>query len=150
MSVTAYQLASRYLGVAERPGAADMAFIVAWLQQCDPSVQHDEVAWCSAFVHHVAWLLDLPRSKSLSARSWLTIGEPKTLAEAHVGFDVVILKRGSGPQPGPSELHAPGHVAWFGGLTDDGGIVCLGGNQSNAVSKAVFRPERLLGVRRLV
>lgn len=148
MSVTAYQLASRYLGITERPGTADMAFIVAWLQQCDPSVQHDEVPWCSAFVSHIAWLLDLPRSKSLSARSWLTVGAPLELDQAQVGFDVVILKRGDGPQPGPEVLHAPGHVAFYAGRIE-GGIICLGGNQGNAVSRAPFRQERLLGIRRL-
>ena len=56
----------------------------------------DEFPWCSTFTNYIAWPLRLPRSKSLRARSWLLVGKPTSLENAVAGFDVVILKRGSG------------------------------------------------------
>lgn len=111
---------------------------------------------CSAFVSYIAFLLGLPRSKSLAARSWLAIGTPVELANARSGFDVVILKRGKTPQPGPEVLHAPGHVGFFSALSPafpgssrSGKVYLLGGNQGDAVSVAPFDTEDVLGVRRL-
>ena len=79
----------------------------------------DEVPWCSAFMNYICWLLRLPRSKSLRARSWLSVGTPIDISDARPGFDVVILKRGIGRQPGPDNLTATGHVALFAGLEGD-------------------------------
>ena len=66
-----------------------------------------------------------------------------------VGFDVVIIQRGTAPQPGPEELNASGHVGFFAGLQFEM-ISILGGNQGNAVNVDRFSKNRLLGVRRLV
>jgi len=80
------------------------------------------------------------------------------LADAEPGFDVVILKRGSGDQPGPNELNAPGHVGLFGGVEDVfrpselnimKRILLLGGNQSNGVNLRSYPLDRVLGIRRL-
>jgi uncharacterized protein (TIGR02594 family) len=110
--------------------------------------ENDETPWCSAFVNYIAWLLSLPRSKSLLARSWLSIGTRIDLANAVVGFDVCILKRGGGEQPGANNYTAPGHVGFYAGR-NEGTIKLLGGNQGNAVSIAEFPIERLIGIRRL-
>jgi uncharacterized protein (TIGR02594 family) len=118
---------------------------------------HDETPWCGAYVAHVTRLsgLRIPDAPA-RARSWLGAGMPIDLAEARVGWDVVVLQRGDGQQPGPDVLDAPGHVGWFAGL-DVGpdnplaptGVRLLGGNQNNCVSVATFPLRRLLGVRRL-
>jgi len=89
----------------------------------------------------------LPRSKNLMARSWLTVGKGITLDEAEPG-DIIILKRGSGDQPGPEITDAPGHVGFYAGRFDSF-IEVLGGNQSDTVKVSRYPVKRLLGVRRL-
>ena len=148
MYVTAYDIAARFIGLKEIPGSEDNPGILAMLRLDSSWPKNDEVAWCSAFVNYVAWLLRLPRSKNLLARSWLGVGQAIPIDDAIVGFDVVILKRGGGSQPGPEDTTAPGHVGFFAGL--DGDLVAvLGGNQSDSVSVATFPISRVLGVRRL-
>jgi uncharacterized protein (TIGR02594 family) len=135
--------------VLEVPGDGDHPLIVWWLSLCGLGFDvHDEVAWCSAFVNGMAWDLRLPRSKSALARSWLAVGASVPLGEAQVGYDVVIIQRGTGSQPGPDVLNAPGHVGLFAGV-EDKNILILGGNQGDAVSVARYPKSRLLGVRRL-
>lgn len=147
--VTAYSIAQRFVGTKEVAGAASNPNVLAMLTLDASWPQGDDVPWCSAFVNYVAWLLRLPRSKSLRARSWLAIGVPIALEQAEPGFDVVIFKRGGGNQPGPEVLDAQGHVAFFGGL-DGASVLALGGNQSDSVSVASYPRTRVLGVRRLL
>ena len=150
IEITAYELAQRYAGIKEFPGGRDHPLIQWWLSLCGFSIDSpDETPWCAAFVNGIAWELRLPRSKSAAARSWLSVGVPVPLDQAAVGFDVVVLKRGVGPQPGPERLDAPGHVGFYAGQEGDT-ILILGGNQGNAVSVARFRADSLLGVRRLL
>lgn len=148
--ISAWELAGRFIGLRERPGAEDNVAILAALRLVNREVAHDEVPWCSAFCNAIAWLLGLPRSNSLAARSWLHVGRAVPLSEAMVGFDVVVLSRGALPQPGPNVLKAQGHVGFFGGLSASGRVVVRGGNQGDAVSDDGFDPKRVLGVRRLV
>lgn len=72
IGINAYDLAQRFNGMNELPGTLDNPQILAMLRLDTNVPEHDEVAWCSAFVNYIAWLLRLPRSKSLMARSWLT------------------------------------------------------------------------------
>ncbi len=147
---TPYHLAVRFVGsVKEQPGSASHPAISYWLALCTGHLDSaDEIPWCSAFVHFIAWLLNLPRAKTLSARRWLTCGLPVELKDAIVGFDVVILSRGEGLQPNATVLNAPGHVGFYAGR-ENGQIKVIGGNQGNAVTEALFPVERVLGVRRL-
>jgi uncharacterized protein (TIGR02594 family) len=137
------------VGIKEIPGSKDNPQVVAMLRLDQSGDLKDEVPWRSAFVNYVAWLLRLPRSKSLAARSWLQIGSVVNLNEAEVGFDVVIFKRGEGEQPGPEVVNAPGHVGFYAGKegTD---ILVLGGNQGDRVSIARFAADKVPGIRRLV
>ena len=148
MKITAYDLAQRFVGLEEVPGSTSNPQILAMLKLDDPWPQDDDVPWCSAFVNYVAWLLHLPRSKSLRARSWLSVGIPLEDAEAQPGWDVVILKRGTGDQPGPEVIDAPGHVGWFGGIEREK-LWLLAGNQGDTVSVATFDVARILGIRRI-
>lgn len=148
MNVTAYDLAQRFVGLKEVPGVASNPLVLGMLRLDVADVQGDDVAWCSAFVNFIAWMLRLPRSKSLAARSWLGIGQPVELRDAKAGFDVVVLQRGSGPQPGPDVIAAPGHVGFYSGMSG-GNVVLLGGNQGDAVTLAQFSSQRILGIRRL-
>lgn len=152
MQITAHGIAQRFLGLQEVRGQRHNPFIVAMLKQSAGWIEDDETAWCGAFVNHICWLLDLPAPKgaaALTARQWLTVGEKIDLMNAKPGFDVVILKRGKAPQPGPDVTKgAPGHVGFFSGIFN-GYVRILGGNQSNAVTIQEFRPQDVLGVRRL-
>lgn len=146
MNVTAYDLAERFIGIAEVPGSQSNPAILAMLKLDQNWPADDATPWCSAFTNWIAWLLRLPRSKSLRARSWLAVGQPIPLAHARPGFDIVILNRG-GPQD-PNVIEAPGHVGFYAGV--DGPLVfLLGGNQGDKVSVAGFQISSVLGVRRL-
>lgn len=149
LSVTAYEIANRFVGIKEVAGATSNAHVLAMLRLDAAWVEDDQTAWCSAFVNYVCWLLGLPRSKSLAARSWLSVGQSVPLSDARVGFDVVVLTRGTGKQPGPEIIAAPGHVGFYAGL-DPKGVLILGGNQGDAVSLAPFPRARILGIRRLL
>lgn len=147
--VTALSIAKRFLGLEEVPGAVSNPAILAMLRLDNKWPSGDEVAWCSAFVNTVAWLLDLPRSRSLAARSWLLIGTPVELKDARPGFDVVILKRGREPQPGAEVTEgASGHVGFF-VHAEDGKVFLLGGNQGDSVSIGSWAIQSVIGVRRL-
>lgn len=152
MQTTAFDLAQRFVGLREVQGPLSNAHILAMLRLDATWVEGDDVAWCSAFANYVAWLLRLPRSKSLAARSWLKVGTPIALLDARPRFDVVVLKRGSGEQPGPDVTDAPGHVGFFAGLEGErrSVVLVLGGNQGDEVTVAPYPVERVLGVRRLL
>lgn len=148
--VSAFSMAQRFIGVKETAGQASNPIVLGMLRLDQGWPSDDSVPWCSAFVNYIAWLLRLPRSKSLRARSWLTVGESVyVLVEASAAFDVVIVKRGPDPQPGPEVLDAPGHVGFFAGMEGDR-VLILGGNQSDMVSVAQFPRADILGIRRLV
>lgn len=149
MEITPFKIAQRFIGVREGAGAINEPLVLAMLRLDSKWVEKDETAWCSAFVNFVCFLLELPRSRSLAARSWLTVGASIPLSDARPGFDVVVLKRGAGVQPGPDVLAAPGHVGFYAGQTA-GEVLLLAGNQGDAISIAPFPKSRILGVRRLV
>lgn len=147
--ITAYQLAERFSGIKELAGSVDNPQIMAMLKLDNSWPQNDEVPWCSAFVNYICWLLRLPRSKDLRARSWLQVGAPVSLEIASPGFDIVVMKRGKGEQPGPEVIDAPGHVGFYVGH-DDHWVEVLGGNQGNTVKISRYPRGDLLSVRSLI
>ena len=148
MNNLAYNIAERFINIKEMGGELDNPMIVAMLKLDNEWPQHDEVPWCSAFTNYICWLLRLPRSKSLMARSWLEVGRDVDLADAELG-DIVVLMRGEDGQPGPEVIQAPGHVGFYSSQTPTH-VEVLGGNQSNTVKVSRYEHERLLSVRRLV
>ena len=148
LELSAYGLAQRFVGIAEVPGQVNNPHIVAMLRLDQSWPGADEVPWCSAFVNYIAWLLRLPRSKSLGARSWLNVGVPISVETAEAGFDVAILRRGASTV-GADVLDAPGHVGFFAGLAPSR-VLLLGGNQGDEVNITAFSVDKVLGVRRLL
>lgn len=146
MNITAFDLAMRFVGLKEVAGPLSHPLILSMLQLDDAWPTDDDTPWCSGFCNYVCWLLRLPRSKSLAARSWLAVGRPVALEDARAGFDVVILRRSDNP--------LSGHVAFFAGLDilpgDAHVVQLLGGNQGNRVSVLPFHTELVVGVRRLL
>jgi uncharacterized protein (TIGR02594 family) len=153
IKITPYDLAQRYIGIDEVSGPVANPQILAMLKLDSQWPKDDSVPWCSAFVNYIAWLLRLPRSKSLMARSWLKVGQPVGIDGARAGFDIVILSRGGGDQPGPDVFDAPGHVGFYSGrlyFSSECDVFILGGNQDNTVSIQSYPVSRLLGIRRLI
>lgn len=148
IETNAYLMAQRFVGMKEVSGTASNPAVLAMLRLDDTWPEDDSVPWCSAFTNYVAWLLRLPRSKSLRARSWLQVGMPVLWKDVAIGFDVVVLSRGKGQQPGPDVIDAPGHVGFFAGACS-GQVMVLGGNQSDAVNVRAYPQTRVLGIRRL-
>lgn len=149
MDVTPFAVAMRFLGVKETAGVSSTPLVLAMLKLDSSWVENDATAWCSAFANFCCFVLGLPRSRSLAARSWLLVGRSIPLSDAQVGYDVVILSRGTGKQPGPIVIAAPGHVGFYAGQ-DAKSVQLLAGNQGDAVSIASFPKARILGIRRLV
>lgn len=151
IKITPYLLAQRFIGVKEAAGRVANPAILGMLQLDGAQVEDDATPWCSAFVNYIMWLLRLPRSKSLRARSWLEVGQPIHLRDAEPGFDVVILARGD-QRPGAGVINAPGHVGFVGGRASDpepDWIAVLGGNQGDAVSVRSYPLTSVLGIRRV-
>lgn len=146
--MNAFDIAERFTNIEEVGGNVDNPQIMAMLKLDKKWPSHDEVPWCSAFTNYICWLLRLPRSKDLRARSWLNVGLGIPLDQAERG-DIVVIKRGQGEQPGPEVLEAPGHVGFYAGRSGDL-IEILGGNQSDTVKVSRYPVSRLLSIRRLV
>lgn len=94
---------------------------------------------CSAFANYICWLLKLPRSHSLAAISWETVGRRITIEEAVIGFDLVVIKRGTGTQR---------HVTFFGGIVGER-FIGLGGNQDNQVKISTYAISDITAVIRV-
>lgn len=137
MITNPFEMAAQFIGVREFAGAKDNPILLGMLKLDDSWPEHDEIPWCSAFINFICFCCKLNRSKSLRARSWLSIGQPVLLDAAKKGFDIVIFERGTG-----------GHVAFFDSI-DEKSVYVLGGNQGNQVSFASFPRNRVMGVRRL-
>lgn len=146
----AYDIANAYQsqGIREIAGPEHDDAIMFMLTLDNTWPESDETPWCSGFVNLIAFNAGLERTKSLLARSWLNVGAPVDLSDAQIGNDVVILKRGSGSQPGPENTTAPGHVGFYAGH-EPNEIYLLGGNQGDAVNIRRYPINRLLGIRRL-
>lgn len=125
------------LGVSETPGARDNSTIVAYYRDAGHSdVVHDSIAWCAAFVGAMLERSGIASARSLRARAYLDWGEA---IDAPRPGCVVVLWRGSrdGEQ---------GHVGFYVG-EQNGRMLVLGGNQSDAVTIAAFPRSQVLGLR---
>jgi uncharacterized protein (TIGR02594 family) len=128
--------AQTYIGYHERENRIELTELL----EVDPV----RTEWCAAFVNAILELDNIPNLHDidspapLMARSFLTWGERVDTEDIEIG-DIVIFPRGNeGWQ---------GHVGFFMGATDNYWII-LGGNQDNTVSYKLFRPKRVIGIRR--
>lgn len=127
------EIALKEVGQAEIPGDGDNPRILEYWTAVDLMVNHDEVAWCSAFANWIMMKAGIPRTRSAAARSWLNWGiEIKPRPGA-----IVVFKRGREWQ---------GHVGVYMGVVNQR-ISVLGGNQGDRVCVAHFNPADVLGFR---
>jgi len=137
---TPIEIARGYLGTKELKGSADNPKIMEMYRAIGHTqVEHDEVAWCAAFVGCCLEKANVPSTRKLNARSYLVWGEKVASVEQAQEGDVVVFTRGA-----RSDL---GHVAFF--LRAAGTQVeVLGGNQSDGVTIARYPKSRVIGIRR--
>lgn len=123
-------IASEDMGLAEIPGAATAPKIKQWLRQLGAWWTDDETPWCG--VACAAWFqaagIAIPKHY-YRARAWAD-GWGTQLASPVLG-SVVVLDREGG-----------GHVGLLVGVTDNGRLLILGGNQGNRVSVREFALDR--------
>lgn len=132
-------------GVVEILGPEHNERIVEYHKTTTLDASTDEVPWCSSFVNWVMHQAMITRTASARARTWLGWGINLGAWPAY--GCVCILQRGSGKQPGPSVLDAPGHVGFYIGPGSGSEILLLGGNQSNSINVNRYPQSRLLGYR---
>lgn len=130
--------ARRLLGTRETPGAGSNPVILDWASEQGISYQSDDLPWCALFVGHcIASTLDREPVPSavLRARAWERFGiRTKPTPGAVMVFWRKSLNSGLG------------HVGFYVG-EDDGAYRILGGNQSDSVSLAWMRKDRLVTAR---
>jgi uncharacterized protein (TIGR02594 family) len=126
--------ARRYIGVREIPGVTHNPLIVQmWKTIKRGGIKDDETPWCAAFVGFVLENVGIVSSRFESAKSYLTWGQP--LPGPAPGCIVVFTRDGGG------------HVGFLEGLTIDGRLLVLGGNQGNEVNVRAFPESRVSGYR---
>lgn len=125
----------------EIPGPKHNQTIVDFMKRFSGgAIYDDETAWCGGFMGFILERNNLPiPANPLGARQYLTIG--KRLDKPAVGALAVWWR---GERNGYM-----GHVNLIGGRSARGWLVCVGGNQNNAVTWAEYQHEgegnRLLG-----
>lgn len=128
-------IARSYEGVSEIPGPRSSPVIMTWAHRLRSWYNDDDVPWCGLFMAAVMDEAGLgyPR-EYLRARAWLEFGFATPLPL--VG-SVVVFERGP----------TMGHVAIVAGVDAQGRLLCLGGNQGNAVNVSAFPRARALSYR---
>ena len=124
-------------GLKEAPGPADNPIILQMAKDCGfTDYVHDATAWCSLFANWVCLKTGYERSKSLAARSWLSVGQP---TDDPTQADIVVYWR--------DDPNGPfGHVG-FPVKRDNAFQWTLAGNQADMVNIEPFGLSRILGYR---
>ncbi len=133
------EIALSQYGIKEIRGSEDNPQIVRYAQETGINfIEDDETPWCSTFINWCAKEAGLPKSGKANARSWLDVGTATPFPRPG---DIVVFWRES-PQS------HKGHVGIFMGFSKDNNqVLCLGGNQGNAVSITKYSVERVLSYR---
>ena len=117
-------LAKKELGTIEIPGPRSNPQVVKYYVDVVGKGMADSVPWCAAFVGAMLVRSGEKSSGSLMARSYCKYGDR---CGAKPGA-IVVFPRGRPPS---------GHVAFVESVSGDK-IVCVGGNQGDAVTRRTF------------
>lgn len=125
-------IARSYIGLREVPGPGTAPQIAVWLHDLNAWWKGDEEPWCGTFAGGVFLECGIePPAAWYRAKAWLKWGTP--LEAPQFGCIVVFDRKGGG------------HVNFCEGRNARGQLVCVGGNQGDAVSRAAFDTDRVLG-----
>jgi uncharacterized protein (TIGR02594 family) len=136
-----FQEARRLIGIREKVGPGSAPVIIDWAKAAGISYGSDDIPWCGLFVAHcVSSTLaeeSLP-ANPLGARQWLKFGAP--CPTPLMGSILVFWRE--------SRDSFKGHVGFYAGQEKTGGHYhVLGGNQSDSVSIAIVKRDRLIQAR---
>jgi uncharacterized protein (TIGR02594 family) len=127
----------KWIGTKEESGPASNANILGWARQEGGAIAktytHDSIPWCALFANMVLSKIGLRGTETLWALDWSNWGI--RLAGPAVGA-FAPMKRDGG-----------GHIAIVVGRDQHGNLMCLGGNQSDAVNIKPFPADRPLSFR---
>jgi len=126
--------ARHYIGEKEVKGAKHNPLILQMFKDIKRSgIKNDETPWCAAFVGSVLERVGIKSTRFESAKSYLDWGS--MLNEPALGCIAVFSRDGGG------------HVGFVVGKAQNGDLMVLGGNQSDAVNIRAFSRLRLTGYR---
>ena len=143
------KLLFKFLGVAEYSKGSNPT-ILNWIRSFFPKAVDDkDYSWCSIGLISILSENDSFKKQIKEsnvdpmARSWMRLPYAIDNIQSALPGDIVILTRGTG---------LSGHVAIF--LSEDfnnkNNINLIGCNQSDSVSIASFKKDRIIGIRRLL
>lgn len=124
------------IGQKEVPGGSSNPWIVNLWLKIAPWLGSDDskTPWCGALVRNCLQSCGLPFPKHwYRAKDYLTL--PVKLDKPAYGCIVVFEREGGG------------HVGFVVGQDEQGNLMCLGGNQGDAVNIRPFPRSRVLGYR---
>ena len=128
-------IARSELGVSEVAGKVARPRILEYFAVSGhPEIKSDETAWCSAFTNFCMEKAGIKGTMSLVARSWLRWGKECKPKPGAIG----IWPRGKSSWQG--------HVAFVERVEGDK-VICIGGNQGNAVTRRTYDINKALGFR---
>lgn len=126
--------ARKHIGLKEVPGLKSNQTILGWLKRLKAWWSDDSSAWCGTFVAQCLQTAGRPLPKHwYRAKDYLTL--PVKLDKPAYGCIVVFEREGGG------------HVAFVVGQDEQGNLMCLGGNQGDAVNIRPFPRSRVIGYR---
>lgn len=138
--MTPYQIAAGLVGLREAAGPQDNPAIMEMYSVVGHDwVEHDETAWCAAFVGYCLEKAGVRSTRKLNAKSYLDWGISVPAADVQQG-DIAVIPRGG-------KNSWQGHV-FFVDRIDGATVYGLGGNQSDAVNIKPFRLADVLDFRR--
>lgn len=127
----------RWVGTKEQPGTGDNPVILDWADDIGGDIKkdytHDLIPWCALFANHMLWEAGLKGTGTLWALDFARWGTKL-----------------DGPAVGafaPMQRNGGGHIAVVVGKDQYENIMCLGGNQSDAVNIKPFNPARVVSWR---
>lgn len=127
------KFAKSKVGLKEIVGSKHNPEIVEWVKELGGAWRDDETPWCAVFVSICLKRGGRDVSDAFAwAKSYLNYGTK--LENPCYGCIGVMGRAGGG-----------GHVTFVVGKTKAGELVCLGGNQGNAVSIVKYPVNRFLG-----
>jgi uncharacterized protein (TIGR02594 family) len=126
-----------WVGVKEARGTADNAAIRTWAAEEGGEIakvyRHDSIPWCSLYANMVLTKVGLKGTETLWALDWANWGQK--LPGPAVGAFAPMKRQGGG------------HIAIVVGRDQHGNLMCLGGNQEDAVNIKPFPADRPLSFR---
>jgi uncharacterized protein (TIGR02594 family) len=126
-----------WVGTKEAAGTADNPAIRKWATEEGGEIakvyNHDSIPWCSLYANMVLSKVGLRGTETLWALDWEKWGNK--LPGPAVGAFAPMKRQGGG------------HIAIVVGRDQNGNLMCLGGNQEDAVNIKPFPAERPLSFR---